>query len=112
LSIASGRTPNRAKDFTIMTDRPQNLFTRDDTFFGVCEALGEDLHIPPNLLRIAMAPLLIWNPVATFIGYLAVGCVIALIRLVFPNRRKVAAAAATPEQVLPALEEIEFAKAA
>ncbi len=100
------------------TETRQNLFTRDDTFFGVCEALGEDLHIPSNLLRLAMAPLLIWNPVGTAVGYLAVGVVIASIRFVFPNRRRGAAKQAKVEllaQPAPAVapvEQVELAKAA
>lgn len=99
-----------------MTDRPQNLFTRDDTFFGVCEALGEDLHIPSNLFRLALAPLLIWNPLATVIGYFAVGCVIAVLRFAFPNRRGTPAAIASdpaqPAQPAVGQEEFQFAKAA
>ncbi len=93
----------------------ENLFLRDDTFFGVCEALGEDLHIPSNLLRLGMAPLLIWNPVVTFIGYLAVGVVIASIRFIFPNRRRGSAKQAsvtTISQPAPVVEEVELAKAA
>lgn len=82
----------------------QNLFTRDDTFFGVCEALGEDLHIPSNLLRISLAPLLIWNPVGTVVGYLAVGVVIASIRFIFPNRRRGSAKAGTVPPVVAATE--------
>lgn len=66
----------------------ENLFLRDDTFFGVCEALGQDFHIPANLLRLGLAPLLIWNPLATVVGYLSVGIVIAAIRFLFPNRRR------------------------
>lgn len=102
------------------TETQQNLFTRDDTFFGVCEALGEDLHISSNLLRLAMAPLLIWNPVATVAGYLAVGVVIAAIRFTFPNRRRTRKVAAPAQAVAvavvaepaPAVEEVVLAKAA
>ena len=97
------------------TQTRENLFLRDDTFFGVCEALGEDLHIPSNLLRLAMAPLLIWNPVATFVGYVAVGLVIASIRFVFPNRRRGAtkqAPVATIAQAEAPVETVELAKAA
>lgn len=96
------------------TQTRENLFLRDDTFFGVCEALGEDLHIPSNLLRLAMAPLLIWNPVATFVGYVAVGVVIASIRFIFPNRRRGASKPANVSAISqPAVvEQVELAKAA
>lgn len=97
------------------TETRGNLFLRDDTFFGVCEALGEDLHIPSNLLRLAMAPLLIWNPVATALGYVAVGVVIASIRFIFPNRRRVKAQPAKVQAITqpePEADEIVLAKAA
>ena len=32
---------------------PRNPFTREDTLFGVCEALGEDFRFNPLLLRVA-----------------------------------------------------------
>lgn len=60
-------------------------FMRDDTFLGVCEALGEDLGFPPNLLRIALAPVLIWNPLIAVAGYVAAAVLIALLRWVAPN---------------------------
>lgn len=97
------------------TETRENLFLRDDTFFGVCEGLGEIMRIPSNLFRLALAPLLIWNPMATFVGYCAVGLVVAVIRFVFPLRR----AKSDPVPVAPVMapepvagEEIVFAKAA
>ena len=36
-----------------MTDREPNLLRRDDTFFGVCQAIGEDFGFHPIFLRIA-----------------------------------------------------------
>ena len=68
-----------------------NLFTRDDTFFGVCEALGEDLGFNPLWLRLAVPPLLFANPVATIGGYFAVGAVVLASRLIFPKPRVAAA---------------------
>lgn len=97
------------------TETRDNLFLRDDTFFGVCEALGEDLHIPSNLLRLGMAPLLIWNPVATALGYIGVGVVIAAIRFAFPNRRRVKIQPMKVEAIVqpePVVEETVLAKAA
>ena len=102
------------------TETRENLFLRDDTFFGVCEGLGEITRIPSNLFRLALAPLLIWNPMATFVGYCAVGLVIASIRFVFPKRQRVSkpkaivqtAAAPVAAQPAPVVEQIELAKAA
>jgi phage shock protein PspC (stress-responsive transcriptional regulator) len=77
-----------------------NLFTRDDTFFGVCQGLGEDTGIPPNLLRLGLAFTLFWNPLAAVGGYAALGIVVGLSRFLFPAMRAgettAAAAAADP----------------
>lgn len=62
-----------------------NLFTRPDTFFGVCEGLGEDLRIPANLLRIAFAAALFFNPQAAIATYLGLGILIAAVRWFVPN---------------------------
>lgn len=67
-----------------------SLFSRDDTFFGVCEALGEDFGFNPLWLRLALAFGVFWNPVAVVVGYLAVGVAVLLSRLLFPSRRATA----------------------
>ena len=78
-----------------------NLFTRDDTFLGVCEAIGEDTGIPSNLLRVALAFALFFQPVAVIVGYLAMGLVIAVSRWIFPKPKPAAApvAVAEPETI-------------
>ena len=78
-----------------MQDVQTNLIARDDTFFGVCQGLGEDLGIHPNLIRLALAVLLFWNPVAVLAGYAAAGLLVALTRWLVPNPRL--AAPAQPE---------------
>lgn len=65
----------------------QNMFTRDDTFFGVCEALGEDFRIPSNLLRLVFALAFFWNPVAVTGIYFAIGALVLLTRLIAPGPR-------------------------
>lgn len=69
-----------------------SLFTRNDTFFGVCEGLGADLGINAQLLRLVFAGLLFWNPLAAIGGYLAIGLFIAALRFVFPDRAAAPAA--------------------
>ena len=69
-----------------------NLLTRGDTFFGVCQGLGEDFGFDPIYLRVALAGLLFWNPAVAVGGYAAAGSVVLLSRLVFPNPRPAAAA--------------------
>lgn len=71
-----------------------NLLTRDDTFFGVCQGLGEDTGVPPSLIRVGLAFMLFWNPVAAVGAYLALGIVVAFARLLFPVPRTAAPAAA------------------
>lgn len=92
-------------------DHQPNLFTRDDTFFGVCQALGEDLRIPPNLLRMALALSLFWNPLAALCSYAAAGILVALTRWLVPNPRlPVAAAEAAgraPSETIAATAEAE-----
>lgn len=64
-----------------------NPIARDDTFFGVCEALGEDFGFHANWLRAALALLLFWNPLAAVGGYVAAGAVVLLSRWLVPNPR-------------------------
>lgn len=68
-----------------MTDKQPNLFTRDDTFFGVCEALGEDIGIDSNWLRLAFAGAFFFSPVAIVASYFGLGIVVAITRWIAPN---------------------------
>jgi len=65
----------------------QSLFTRDDTFFGVCEALGEDFGFNPLYLRVAIGVAILWNPAVVIGAYVAAGVLVALSRWIFPGRR-------------------------
>jgi len=67
-----------------MTNENANLFTRDDTFFGVCQGLGEDFGFNPNLLRIAIPITLFFWPAATILGYCAAGAAVFVARTLFP----------------------------
>ncbi len=62
-----------------------NVFARDDTFFGVCQAIGEDLGFNPNYLRIAFALPLLYAPVTTVGAYFGLALLVLLTRLVLPN---------------------------
>lgn len=76
-----------------------NLFTRHDTLFGVCEGLGQDLGVPPNLLRLAFAGLLFFSPLAAIGVYAGLGVLVLATRLLFPSRAQ--AAHAEPVQMSP-----------
>ena len=75
---------------------------------GVCEGLGQDLGIHPNLLRIAFASAFYLAPVAVIATYLGLGLIVAAARTAFPDRAP--AAATAPAQI--ANDETEFALAA
>lgn len=63
------------------------LFNRSDTFFGVCEGLGEDFGFNANYLRVALALAIFWNPVLVAGGYAGAGVIVALSRWLVPNPR-------------------------
>ena len=73
-----------------------NLFTRSDTFFGVCEAIGQDFRFHPNLLRLPLGVLVLWNPVAVLAVYAALGAAVALSRWLYPAPAEPTAAAPEP----------------
>lgn len=87
-----------------------NIFARDDTFFGVCQAIGEDLGFNPNYLRIAFALPLLYAPVTTLAVYAALALVVVALRLLVPNPRRAASlqgadALADPAEALPTGED-------
>ena len=60
-------------------------FSRDDTLFGVCQALGEDFGFNANILRAIIGAGLLFSPVMTVAAY-AVGAVLVTIsRLLVPD---------------------------
>ncbi|CAA9541390.1 MAG: hypothetical protein AVDCRST_MAG23-2095 [uncultured Sphingosinicella sp.] len=69
-----------------------SVFARSDTFFGICEAIGEDLRFNPNILRVALALPLLWATVPVLVVYVSLGAVVALSRLLWPNPRLAAEA--------------------
>ena len=62
-----------------------SLFARDDTFFGVCQAIGDDFGFNPNWLRLALPLLLFLNPTLTLAGYAAAGVIVFVSRWFFPE---------------------------
>ena len=78
-----------------MESAQPSVLTRDDTFFGVCEAIGEDFGLNPIWLRLGFALTLFFNPLAAFGGYAAAGLVVAVSRWFVPNPR----VAIAPEEI-------------
>ena len=95
-----------------------SVLARDDTFFGVCQALGEDFRFNPTFLRLAFAGLLFWNPLAAVGAYAAAGVVVGISRWFVPGPGIIEAAyeATEPQAVeaeqAEAQEELELAIAA
>ncbi|HEV2599039.1 PspC domain-containing protein [Sphingopyxis sp.] len=82
-----------------MENETTNLFRRRDTFFGICEAVGQDFGFNPLWLRLAFIAPLFFFPAQTFMAYFALGLVVLASRLIFPAKT------AAPAQ--PALNAIE-----
>jgi phage shock protein PspC (stress-responsive transcriptional regulator) len=75
--------------------REPSLPLRGDTLLGVCEAVGQDLGINPNWLRIPFAAALLWNPEVIVACYMGLGLVVAVTRWLFPVRARAAKPALT-----------------
>jgi phage shock protein PspC (stress-responsive transcriptional regulator) len=69
-----------------MEQETTNIFARNDTFFGVCQAIGEDFGFNPLWLRIAFTLPLFMFPFQTVAGYVALGAVVLVSRLLHPSR--------------------------
>lgn len=81
-----------------MADRNDavNLILRDDTFLGVCQAIGQDFGFSPNWLRIMFGAGVLFSLEYTVIAYLALGVLVLAARLLFPDRRATAGATEAP----------------
>jgi phage shock protein C len=83
---------------------------RSHTILGVCEAIGEDFGFNPVLLRVLFAASVLWSPMIAIGAYLALGGVVLLSRMIFPNRKPVPEVSV--EQAEPANQQVELARAA
>lgn len=90
-----------------------NIALRNDTLLGVCEALGHDLGINPNFLRIPLGAGIIFAPMLMVGIYLALGAVVFVSRTFFPDRvQQVAQAEAVAAAPIAHNEQIELPRAA
>ena len=75
-----------------MTEKKQpNLFMRNDTIFGVCEALGEDFGFNAQYLRIALILPIFWMPVEMVALYFGLGLFVLVSRLLVPAKKQAVA---------------------
>ncbi|MCY7398772.1 MAG: PspC domain-containing protein [Sphingomonas bacterium] len=94
-----------------MTSPQPSLFARPDTFFGVCQGMGEDLRIHPNLFRVAFGMAFFFVPLATLAIYFLLGLVVAATRYAFPvpSFADPAAAAVKPATALDDHDDLKLA---
>ena len=89
-----------------------NMFLRNDTIFGVCQAIGEDFGFNPNILRVAFILPLFWFPLQMVALYAGLGLVVIATRLLFKAPADKAAANAAPVALPPANEDSALRDAA
>ena len=71
-----------------------NVFLRNDTIFGTCQAIGDDFGFNANWLRVPLAASLLASPIGGIAFYLALSVVVLASRLVFRSKAAPAAVAA------------------
>lgn len=67
-----------------MTTKTTNLFRRDDTIFGVCQAIGDDFGFDPLWLRIALAVPVMFQSWYGIAAYAVLGVAVLASRLIAP----------------------------
>ena len=60
-----------------------NVFLRNDTIFGTCQAIGDDFGFNANWLRIPLAAAMFPSPMGAVLFYLALSLLVLVARLVF-----------------------------
>ena len=73
-----------------------NVFLRNDTILGTCEAIGDDFGFNANWLRVPLAASLLASPMGGIALYLGLSVVVLTSRLLFRPKRAPAIAAAAP----------------
>lgn len=69
-----------------MTAKTTPLPLRNDTILGVCQAIGQDFGFNPNWLRVALAAVMFFSPMAAFGIYFGLGAVVALTHWIAPDK--------------------------
>lgn len=77
-------TVDQQMDTPQAEERRVPLPLRNDTFFGVCEAVGRDIGFNPNWLRVVFGVLILFSPVAAVAGYVSLGVFVGVAHLLFP----------------------------
>ena len=83
-------------DATVATEAATRapLPLRHDTILGVCQGIGEEFGFNPDWLRVALASIVLFNPLLAVTTYAVLGLLVAASRLLFPARAAAAPSAA------------------
>jgi phage shock protein PspC (stress-responsive transcriptional regulator) len=76
-----------------MQSAQPSLFTRGDTILGACEGIGEDFGINAHFIRVGLAVMLFWSPVAALATYAALALAVFIARRLYPVATPAAASA-------------------
>jgi phage shock protein C len=80
-----------------MTSMPtDNVFLRNDTIFGACQAIGDDFGFNPNYIRVPLAAAMLASPLGAIAFYLGLSVLVLASRLLFRSKEVPASAAAAP----------------
>jgi phage shock protein C len=85
---------------------------RSHTILGVCEAVGEDFGFNPLFLRVPLAAIVLYSPLLAIGAYLALGVVVLLSRLLFPDAKQPSVSQAQTETGSAREDESELSLAA
>jgi phage shock protein C len=80
-----------------MTSMPtDNVFLRNDTIFGACQAIGDDFGFNPNYIRVPLAAAMLASPLGAIAFYVGLSVLVLASRLLFRSKEVPASAAAAP----------------
>lgn len=80
------------------TAKTANIFLRNDTIFGTCQAIGDDFGFNANWLRVPLAASVVLNPFAAIGGYLALSLLVVMTRSLFRAKGVPAVVAEVPAE--------------
>lgn len=95
-----------------MSPNTEKLAAPKDNLTGICHALGEDFGFNPLWIRLVLAAAFVLQPVGVIATYFALGGLVLISRLVFPDVRVVTPIAERQPAEQQDEEPVLFAKAA
>lgn len=75
-----------------------NVFLRNDTILGTCQAIGDDFGFNANWLRVPLSAVVLVSPLGALAIYLGLSAVVLLSRMAFRSKAVPAAVDAVPSE--------------